>query len=337
VIGWLATILQAGPGIHGLLASADQVSYEVLAGDQDVSMRKHRVQDWDGPIVEVLWRGGPTAKAVADTLLTRMAPSGPVAAPDVTRPRENVTMADLTIGGVWVMLLSTDPDPDAQPYFVRDHPAWQWPDPISRDGVASAVVVWNHEPDGQRAEASVLHIPVSAEPGGDFLLHDESAVLPPGAGAARNNVRSTGWIDAKVVLRSADPGWGVDDARAWAENQLHRFRVGEGLVAVRMADEVRAVMRLSYGPGAPVLDIRAELAGRDDGILFMTNPPRPFGERQLQQMWAYLASAVFHGATRSTMTVPKALWVRPIGPLRHIMCRFNLEVTPIAATTVRPR
>jgi hypothetical protein len=103
-----------------------------------------------------------------------------------------------------------------------------------------------------------------------------------------------------------------------------------------MADGLGALMRLSHGPGTPGLEIRAELAAGDEGTLFMTNPPLPFGERQLEQMWPYVASAVFH-AGRWTMPLPRALWVRPIGPLRHIMCRFNLDVTPIAATAIKPR
>jgi hypothetical protein len=335
VVGWLALVLQDAD--HGMLNAAERIAYDIV-DDRRRAQYRLRVGDWSGPLVSVRWVGGPLAQVVAEKLAAASAPAfSPIevaASPTAADP----THATVTIGPVRVMLAVTEPNPRATARTWGETVRWQWPNPIQQGGTACSEVIWLGRPDQTTGSAVVVHTPYAQ-------LHDiytygvvDSSFDgriewgPLNAGPPREAD-----AEANVRLRTADPGWGREDAARWAEMAPHyipEHGPDADIAAVRLppsdgsAAGCTVYLRVFRGPDAPGLEIMADLVGHrwvnagyepgqlTDGVV---------SERVVAYAWASVASVVLSAATTSTRLVPHELWVRPVG-LSSVETLFRLTI-----------
>uniref|UniRef100_UPI003F49828F hypothetical protein n=1 Tax=Amycolatopsis sp. CA-096443 TaxID=3239919 RepID=UPI003F49828F len=254
VAGWLALALQQQ---HGLL-DGPRVAYAVT----------------DHGTVDLAWRGGPTALEIAEALLRAADPGMPVTRPaddDLpgSPPGHDLRHACLDVGGVRVLLESTDPGP-ARPDWtdpIRGAAPYRPPDPMLEDGFASDVVSWEVEPDpGGIGAAIVTRLPVQATDAPDWtanhalvlnLLHQP----PPGIHPARLRRWRRALASAAVQFRPALRTWSAEDAGAWLADTVaaaeHVGRRAPVCTAVTWRDGAR--MRLNAGL---TVDARADAQPR---------------------------------------------------------------------------
>jgi len=317
VVGWLTLTLQTGPGDRAPLGAADQVAVTVLDPERAAQYRPHRTIGWDGPLVEVAWRGGPLAGTIADQLAAVTGPPWPVS---VQERADTRLFSDVVVGPVWVMLHVLDADPDAVAVSVSASRPPRWEDPLMRDGAARAVTIRQPDPAPGTLAAAVLHHPIAQWPPRGRLVAEPQHRLPAWAGPQRDLAVGNAVLDAQVRLHTAAPDSTVDDARRIADSDLARLRDG-GASAVLLPDQ-RVYVHVMTSPLAAGVEVIAELED--------ATPPPPTGGRTPdgfaaasrvqaeawpRRAWTYLATALLD--TLTTLDGPAPGWVviRPLTPL----------------------
>ncbi|UUV32280.1 hypothetical protein NQK81_02170 [Amycolatopsis roodepoortensis] len=208
VVGWLALTLQHKTG----LLDGPRVAYTIT----------------DHGTIELTWRGGPTAAAVADRLLATADPDVPVVrrrepGSDTERVRRDFVEA----AGVPVMLTATDPRPHRDPSdWISKLPAVRAPQPMVEDGHAADVVTWELPPDpGGSGIAVVTRVPTPYLDNHTWTAPAETVVnvdheFPPGAHDDRRSSWKHAVNTAAVHLRFVPDDLVTADADTWL-TQVH--------------------------------------------------------------------------------------------------------------------
>ncbi|QXV63544.1 hypothetical protein [Amycolatopsis sp. TNS106] len=319
VVGWLTLTLQAGSGDRAPLGAADQVAVTMLAPELHDQFRKHRTKGWDGPLVQVLWRGGPLAGTVADKLAAAADPPWPV----TIQPRPDTdTHSDVVVGPVLVMLYAVDADPDDTAVTVSARRPLRWEDPLMRDGATRAVTVRQPDPAPGTIAAAVLHHPIAQWPPRGRLVAEPQHEMPSWVGAERDIAFTNALLDAQIRLNTAEPGTTVDDARRIADSDVARAGKNGGASAVLLPDQ-RVYVQIITSPLAAGVEVIAEL---EDSA-----PPPSTGKTpdeflnasivQLQlktwpgRAWTYLPTALMDVLTTFDGPPPDRIVLRPLTPL----------------------
>ncbi|RSN05962.1 hypothetical protein DMC63_37770 [Streptomyces sp. WAC 05977] len=319
VVGWLTLTLQPGPGDRAPLGAADQVAVTVIPPDLTEQYRPHRTNGWDGPVVQVMWRGGPLAGTVAEQLAAAADPPWPVTIPERADSR---THADVVVGGVWVFLHVMDAEPADKAVTVSSSRPLRWEDPLMRDGATRAVTIRQPDPAPGTIAAAVLHHPIAQWPPRGRLVAEPQHRMPDGVDGMRDLAFTNAVMDAQIRLTTAEPGTTVDDARRIADSDVARTGKNGGASAVLLPDQ-RVFVQIITSPLAAGVEVIAEL---EDSA-----PPPSTGKTpdeflnasivQLQlktwpgRAWTYLPTALMDVLTTFDGPPPDRIVLRPLTPL----------------------
>lgn len=218
VAGWLALRFQniQGP-LYGLRV---EYQFGFGGGSSMTPIQK------PSPL-SVLWRGGPTAASIAETLAQVSDPDMPVRyQPD---PHGYAPVARLELSNVPVVLHSADPAPNVGVQPIGATPRWSWPNPMRDKGVARDSVLWQLPPDsGGVGEATVVRLPYDGihdihwrQEG--FIVVDDEFTMPEYPSPDLQSLRRHCDEVADIRLRAAGD-WSLDEADTWLEDQIRNPR-----------------------------------------------------------------------------------------------------------------
>lgn len=309
VVGWLALTLQhwSGP------LDGPRVAYTIT----------------DHGTIELTWRGGPTAAAVADRLLATVDPDIPVTRPprDSRPDTERVRRDFVEAAGVPVMLTATDPRPRRDPSdWISKLPAARAPRPIVEDGHAADVVTWELPPDpGGTGIAVVTRVPTSYLDNQSWTASAEIVVnidheFPPGAHYERRSSWKHAAKLAAVHLRFVPDE--LVTADAWLTQVSTSTRLRPECVAAVWHD--RCLLQLSSGLRVDaVFDRFPHLTGTSSRVPAVVLSALSHGVTHLAP----------HDAAAQAQLLPAELHISRFGHGQdHDRYRVGLQATIVPAT-----
>ncbi|MGI8307157.1 hypothetical protein [Saccharopolyspora hattusasensis] len=202
----------------------------------------------DNGVVEVRWRGGPTASTVAAALISAADPNIPV----VNRTelcRKSPSIAVLDAGDVRISLAAFDPAPEQTvPQVAEPQEGWSWDWSLFKHGATFDSVLWRAPTATEPSAATVVSVSTAAvhdsrylERG--FLVVNLDYELPQHASNATRKTWKRHLACADIRVRNR-PDWSFDEADEWLSTDTRtQPKSGPATSAVLLPDQ--CVMRFA--------------------------------------------------------------------------------------------